>query len=63
VIASALTGYTVDRTGHFYLAFVISAGFAGLSALCWAFFVGKIEPVAWRKQRVAISDTVAEAIV
>jgi MFS transporter, ACS family, D-galactonate transporter len=63
VVASALTGYTVDRTGHFYLAFVISAGFAGLSALCWAFFVGKIEPVVWRKQRVVISDTVAEAIV
>jgi MFS family permease len=62
VVASALTGYTVDRTGHFYLAFLISAGFAGLSALCWAFIMGKIEPVLWRRPGAAISDSGAEAI-
>jgi ACS family D-galactonate transporter-like MFS transporter len=50
VLASTLTGYTVDRTGHFFWAFCIAAGFCCASALCWAFFVGRVEPVVWRQQ-------------
>ena len=48
--ASALTGYTVDRTGHFFRAFSIAAGFCCASALCWAFFVGPVEPIVWAQQ-------------
>jgi len=62
VVASYLTGYTVDRTGHFYLAFVISGGFAGLGALCWAFFVGHIQPVVWGRKGLAVKAPVVEAI-
>jgi MFS family permease len=47
VLASALTGYTVEGTGRFYWAFVISGGFACGAALCYAYFVGPVEPVVW----------------
>src|SRR5450432_231314 len=62
VVASYLTGYTVDHTGHFYLAFVISGGFAGLGALCWTFFVGHIQPVVWGRKGLAVKAPVVEAI-
>jgi MFS transporter, ACS family, D-galactonate transporter len=58
VVASALTGYTVDRTGHFHWAFLISAGFACGSALSWAFFVGRIEPIVWGKQNAEVTGEV-----
>ncbi len=62
IVASALTGYTVDRTGHFFWASSIAAGFCGASALCWAFFVGRVEPVVWgRKDSDVVSGAVAEA--
>jgi len=47
ITAPALTGFVVDRTGHFFWAFAITAGFALLGAVCWIFVVGAVEPVAW----------------
>ncbi|HYM78315.1 MAG TPA: MFS transporter [Candidatus Dormibacteraeota bacterium] len=46
-VAPVLTGYLLDRTGRFYWPFFITAGFAWIGALCWAFIVGPIEQVNW----------------
>jgi hypothetical protein len=48
-VASAVTGFLLDRTGHFFWAFAVTAGFSCVSALCWAFWVGRIEPVDWER--------------
>ena len=48
-IAPILTGYLVDRTGHFWWAFFITAIVAGIGALSWQFIVGPIEPVDWER--------------
>jgi len=50
VIAPALTGFLVDRTGHYYGAFLVTAAILWIGALSWLFLVGPIEPVVWRTQ-------------
>ena len=47
VVAPAVTGFVLDRTGHFYWAFVITTGVALAGTLCWIFIVGRIEQVKW----------------
>jgi hypothetical protein len=44
-----LTGFVVDRTGEFYLAFVVAAGFALAGAGMFVLGVGPIEPVNFRR--------------
>ena len=46
-VVSAVTGYLVQRSGHFTTAFFVVAGVMWLGALTWAFGVGPIEPVRW----------------
>jgi len=46
-VAPWLTGFLLDRTGHFYWAFVITAAVAWVGALSWIFIVGPIESVSW----------------
>jgi ACS family D-galactonate transporter-like MFS transporter len=50
VVAPALTGVVVDRTGHFFWAFVITSIVALLGAVAWIFVVGPIRPVAWTSE-------------
>lgn len=60
-VGSALTGLVLDRTGHFFWAFVIAAGFTCVGALSWAFVVGPIEPVQWgRRSPARIAGSAAE---
>jgi len=47
VVAPALTGFVVDRTGEFYWAFVVVGAVALLGAGAWAFWVGPVEAVQW----------------
>ena len=47
IVAPALTGYVVDRTGHFFWAFAIVAGAGVASAASWTLLTGRVEPVAW----------------
>jgi MFS family permease len=55
VVAPALTGIIVQRTGHFYLAFVMLA-VAGLTGAClWMFLVGPVEQVVWRREPKAVA--------
>jgi ACS family D-galactonate transporter-like MFS transporter len=51
VLAPALTGLVVDRTGEFYLAFVVAAGFSLAGAGMFVFGVGPIERVNFRLGR------------
>ncbi len=47
IIAPALTGYVVDRTGHYFLAFAITCVIMVLGACSWLFVVGRVEPIDW----------------
>lgn len=49
VAAPAVTGFVVDRTGHFYWAFVILTFVAFTGTASFVFIVGPIEQVVWRK--------------
>ncbi|HEX4489508.1 MAG TPA: MFS transporter [Terriglobales bacterium] len=57
VIAPSVTGYVVDKTGEFYLAFVIAAVMCALGALSWVFFVGKVRQVEWKSARVELVES------
>ena len=50
VVAPWLTGVAVEKTGTFYLAFLIAAGVLVAGSLTYAFVIGPVEPVAWRQQ-------------
>jgi MFS family permease len=50
VVAPALTGFVLDRTGQFYWAFVILTGVALTGAACFIFVVGPVEQVIWHKR-------------
>ena len=47
-LVPALTGFVLSRTGHYFWAFAITAVVSLLDALCWALWIGRVEPVAWR---------------
>ncbi len=47
IIAPAVTGFVVDYTGRFFLAFVIMAIVAMLAALSYFFVIGPVEEIAW----------------
>lgn len=49
-VAPWLTGFLLDRTGHFSWAFFITTAVAWIGALSWIFIVGPIEPVEWSPQ-------------
>jgi len=55
VVAPALTGLVVDRTGKFFWAFIITAVIASLGSLSWIFIVGALRQVDWsiRQPRLA----------
>jgi MFS transporter, ACS family, D-galactonate transporter len=50
VVAPALTGFVLERTGHFYWAFAILACVALGGTMSWVFLVGPVEQVAWHKK-------------
>jgi len=39
----------VERTGQFFWAFAVAAGFALTGAVFYMFAIGRIERVAWRR--------------
>lgn len=47
IIAPAVTGYVIDYTGRFLLAFVIMAIVAMLAALSYIFVIGPVKEIAW----------------
>ena len=56
IIGPTLTGFAVDRTGNFLIAFVITGAVLLIGAFGWVLITGKLEPVEWRaSKRSAIS--------
>jgi MFS family permease len=49
-VAPWLTGFLLDRTGHFYWAFFITTAVVWVGALSWIFVVGPIRPVEWNRE-------------
>ncbi len=47
VVVGPVTGWIVDRTGHFGSAFVICAFFAAFGGIVWVLFVGRVQQTAW----------------
>lgn len=60
VIGPALTGFLVDRTGHFAAALVISAVICVGGGFAWVLVVGRVEPIRW-KSNASLTD-VSEAV-
>jgi MFS transporter, ACS family, D-galactonate transporter len=52
VVAASLTGFVLDRTGHFYWAFAILTAVALTGTLSWVFLVGPVEQVRWHRRSV-----------
>jgi MFS family permease len=52
VVAPAVTGLVVDRTGQFFWAFAVSAGVVLVGAAAYLFVIPSIEPVVWRTRVV-----------
>jgi ACS family D-galactonate transporter-like MFS transporter len=50
VVAPAITGLVLDRTGRFYWAFAILTAVALTGTTSWVFLVGPVEQAAWHKQ-------------
>ena len=53
VVAPAVTGLLLDRTGQFFWPFLIVSLFLWAGALCWMFLVGPVEPVEWERRTAA----------
>jgi MFS family permease len=49
-VAPTLTGLLVQRTGHFYWPFFITAAVSWVGAIDWLFLIGQVEPVIWRPE-------------
>jgi MFS family permease len=47
IVAPALTGFVVDRTGNFFWPFAITAAMALLGAISWVLVVGPVKTVVW----------------
>src|SRR5262249_48221203 len=48
LIGPTLTGFLVDRSGHFFSAFALAAGISVAGAVVWAFGV-RFAPVDWQE--------------
>ena len=47
IVAPALTGFVLDRTGDFFWPFAITAAMCLLGAASWIFLIGPVKQVAW----------------
>ena len=60
-LASAVTGFLLDRTGNFFWAFAVAAALCIAGVLVWLFLVCPVEPVIWtRRASVDLGDAEGE---
>jgi MFS transporter, ACS family, D-galactonate transporter len=62
VIAPALTGFFVNRSGNFRTPFLVTAAVALAGGIAWVFGVGRVEPVTWAQDAVDVPIAVAHPI-
>src|ERR1700686_4914845 len=53
IVAPALTGFILDRTGHFEWPFALAALVALAGASSWLFIVGPVQPITWPERAPA----------
>ena len=51
-IAPTMMGLVLDRTGHYYLAFIVTAVVTTVGAAAWLFVVRDVRPVDWTRPAV-----------
>ncbi len=61
VIAPALTGFLVNRTGNFLAAFAITAAVSMVGSLGWVLAVGRLEQVVWTPKHGGLQETVGNS--
>ena len=61
VVVGPVTGFIVDRTGHFGWAFVICAAVTVLGGISWTQFVGPLVQANWRAESDAAVAAAASA--
>ena len=57
VLAPAITGFIVDRTGHFFGAFALTAVISLLGSVAWIFAVGPLKEVNWDRSNLPPATT------
>jgi MFS family permease len=60
VVAPALTGFVLDRTGHFYWPFAILTIVALVGTSSWLFLVGPVREVTWQKEVSGLTRSLEE---
>jgi MFS transporter, ACS family, D-galactonate transporter len=50
VVVGPLTGWIVDRSGHFGSAFSVCAGIEVFGGICWVLLVGRLEQTKWLRE-------------
>jgi hypothetical protein len=50
MIAPALTGFVVGKTGQFLWAFAVCSAVVLAGAASYAFLLGRVEPVQWGRR-------------
>jgi hypothetical protein len=55
-VAPALTGFVVDWTGHFTLAFVSAAAVGVLGFIGWVFMIPHVGELTWEPQTAGRSS-------
>jgi MFS family permease len=48
IVAPVVTGFIVDKTGHFSLAFLVAAAVLVLGFISWGIVIRRVEPIEWR---------------
>jgi len=56
VVAPALTGFAVEKTGNFVAAMTITTVASIIGGLAWVFVVGRVEQVSWTTKSDALID-------
>lgn len=51
IIGPLVTGYSIDATGDYRVAFLVAAAVAVFGMTCWVLLVRKVEQVAWTGDR------------
>jgi MFS family permease len=60
-LASAVTGFILDRTGHFFWAFAVAAALCITGVLSWLLLVCPVQPVIWgRRASVDLGEAEGE---
>jgi len=60
-LASAVTGFILDRTGHFFWAFAVAAALCITGVLSWLLLVCPVHPVIWgRRASVDLGEAEGE---